>query len=141
MSHRHVIADVEQIQSAVDTKCKDARSDWPFEARTRVFWLYLQKAWSRTGRCQEADGWCYREVKPGVLFYIISKYFAYFFFIQAYEARNEAQSKITALKEKNEKEVSQYNMELKVLTRVLEHDRKLKTFMGIKGQDRAKVFI
>jgi hypothetical protein len=75
-----------------------------------------------------------------VLFYIISKYFAYFF-IQAYEARNEAQSKITALKEKNEKEVSQYNMELKVLTRVLEHDRKLKTFMGIKGQDRAKVFI
>ena len=57
---------------------------------------------------------------------------------QAYEARNEAQAKITALKDKNEKEVAQYNIELKELTRVLEHDRKLKTFMGIKSQDRAK---
>ena len=34
--------------------------------------------------------------------------------------------------------MTQYNIELKELTRVLEHDRKLKSFMGIKSQDRSK---
>eukprot|EP00042_Codosiga_hollandica_P044626 m.444391 g.444391 ORF g.444391 m.444391 type:complete len:632 (+) comp56834_c0_seq2:2057-3952(+) len=57
---------------------------------------------------------------------------------QAYEARDEAQSKILALKEKHDKEVAQYNIEVKELTRVLEHDRKLRSFMGAKGQDRVK---
>lgn len=56
----------------------------------------------------------------------------------AYESRDEAQGKITALKEKAEKEISQYNIELKDFTRLLEHDRKLKDFMGVKGQDRTK---
>jgi hypothetical protein len=60
---------------------------------------------------------------------------------QAYEARDEAQSKISALKEKHDKEVAQYNMEVKELTRVLEHDRKLRYFMGAKGQDRLKVLV
>eukprot|EP00128_Syssomonas_multiformis_P012257 Colp12_sorted_trinity150504_noHs@18467 len=56
---------------------------------------------------------------------------------QAYEARDEAQAKMITLKEKADKELAAYNMELKELTRVLEHDRKLKTFMGVKTQERA----
>eukprot|EP01135_Chromosphaera_perkinsii_P002361 Nk52_evm15s222 gene=Nk52_evmTU15s222 len=56
---------------------------------------------------------------------------------QAYEARDEAQAKMVALREKAEKELAAYNMEYKELTRALEHDRKLKTFMGVKSQDRS----
>ena len=56
---------------------------------------------------------------------------------QAYEARDEAQAKMVALREKAEKELTAYNMEYKELTRALEHDRKLKMFMGVKSQDRS----
>ncbi|RDD40524.1 Coiled-coil domain-containing protein 63 [Trichoplax sp. H2] len=55
---------------------------------------------------------------------------------QAYDARDEAQSKMMALKEKNEKDLAQYNLELKELMRIIDHDRKLKNFMGVKGQER-----
>lgn len=58
---------------------------------------------------------------------------------KAYEARDEAQNKASALREKSDKEMAQYTMEIKELTRVLEHDKKLKSFMGVKGQDRSKV--
>lgn len=43
---------------------------------------------------------------------------------------------MAALRDKSDKELAQYNMEIKELTRVLEHDRKLKSFMTIKGQER-----
>lgn len=43
-----------------------------------------------------------------------------------------------ALKEKNEKDLAQYNLELKELMRIIDHDRKLKNFMGVKGQERAE---
>jgi len=43
-----------------------------------------------------------------------------------------------ALKEKAEKELSHYNMELKELIRVIEHDRKLREFMGCKDQERTE---
>lgn len=56
---------------------------------------------------------------------------------QAYEVRDEAGAKMIALKEKAEKEQLTFKMELKELDRVLEHDRKLKTFMGVKSQDRS----
>ena len=45
-----------------------------------------------------------------------------------------------ALKEKSDKELLQYNMELKELLRIIDHDRKLKEFMTIKGEDRAETF-
>ena len=41
-----------------------------------------------------------------------------------------------ALKEKSDKEMVQYNMELKNIRRTLEHDRKLKEFMTVKAQER-----
>ena len=49
---------------------------------------------------------------------------------------DEAQQKMLALKEKSDKEMIQYNNELKEIKRILEHDRKLKEFMTAKAQER-----
>lgn len=57
----------------------------------------------------------------------------------AYEARDEAQGKMMALKEKADKDLAQYNTELKELMRIIEHDRKLKDFMRIKSEERAEI--
>jgi len=54
----------------------------------------------------------------------------------AYDQRDEAQTKMVALKEKSDKELAQYNLELKEIKRILEHDRKLKEFMNVKAQER-----
>eukprot|EP00731_Ephydatia_muelleri_P014322 Em0008g42a len=56
----------------------------------------------------------------------------------AYEARDEAQSKMLALKEKADKELTQYSTELKELIRVIDHDRKLKEFMRRKDHERTE---
>ena len=40
------------------------------------------------------------------------------------------------LKEKADKDMQQHNTEMKELIRIIDHDRKLKEFMGIKGQER-----
>ncbi|OAJ43330.1 hypothetical protein BDEG_26697 [Batrachochytrium dendrobatidis JEL423] len=56
----------------------------------------------------------------------------------AYEARDEAQTKIIALREKAEKEHQSYIQEIKELDRSLEQDRKLKEFMAAKGSDRSE---
>jgi chromosome segregation ATPase len=55
----------------------------------------------------------------------------------AYEARDEAQSKILVLREKAEKEYQAYTQEMKELDRVLEQDRRLKEFMATKNSNRA----
>ncbi|KAL7747818.1 hypothetical protein RI367_006753 [Sorochytrium milnesiophthora] len=55
----------------------------------------------------------------------------------AYEARDEAQSKIVSLKEKAEKEYQAYIQEIKELDRTLEQDRKLKNFLATKASDRS----
>ena len=52
--------------------------------------------------------------------------------------RDDAQNKMMALKEKAEKELAHYNMELKELIRVIDHDRKLREFMGRKDQERTE---
>ncbi|XP_013397891.1 coiled-coil domain-containing protein 63-like [Lingula anatina] len=54
----------------------------------------------------------------------------------AYDARDEAQAKMILLKEKADKDMQQHNAEMKELIRIIDHDRKLKEFMGIKGQER-----
>ena len=41
-----------------------------------------------------------------------------------------------ALKERSDKDVAQHEIDLKDLLRVIEHDDKLKEFMGIKANDR-----
>lgn len=54
----------------------------------------------------------------------------------AYDARDDAQAKMIILKEKADKDLQQHNTEMKELVRIIDHDRKLKEFMGIKGQER-----
>ncbi|CAB4061738.1 unnamed protein product [Lepeophtheirus salmonis] len=56
--------------------------------------------------------------------------------IQAFDQRDESQSKIAALKEKNEKDAAQCVGELKELQRNLDHDEKLKDFLFQKSNER-----
>lgn len=44
-----------------------------------------------------------------------------------------------ALKERNEKDLTQYNMEYKELMRIIDHDAKLKLFMNVKAQERSEL--
>lgn len=57
--------------------------------------------------------------------------------ILAFDQRDESQSKIAALQEKNEKDAATYAAELKELQRTLDHDEKLKDFLFHKSNDRA----
>jgi len=50
--------------------------------------------------------------------------------------RDEAQAKIILLKEKADKDLQQHQAEMKELLRIIDHDRNLREFMGIKGQER-----
>ena len=52
--------------------------------------------------------------------------------------RDDAQNKMLALKDKAEKELMQYNVELKELVRVIDHDRKLRDFMSHKDKERTE---
>lgn len=54
----------------------------------------------------------------------------------AYEARDEAQSKMQSVKERAEKEAQSHLAEMKELDRILEQDRRLKEFMNVKTGDR-----
>lgn len=58
--------------------------------------------------------------------------------IHYYDCRDDSQNRMMALKDKAEKELSHYNMELKELIRVIDHDRKLKLFMSRKDQERTE---
>ncbi|XP_072282742.1 outer dynein arm-docking complex subunit 1 [Pyxicephalus adspersus] len=55
----------------------------------------------------------------------------------AYDARDEAQTKMQQMKEKAEKDLNQHTAEIKELQRVIDHDRRLKEFMGTKTQERS----
>ncbi|KAK6184463.1 hypothetical protein SNE40_006931 [Patella caerulea] len=55
----------------------------------------------------------------------------------AYEQRDEAHNKMVALKDRNEKDQIQHEVEMKELQRIIDHDNKLKAFMMIKSSDRA----
>lgn len=50
--------------------------------------------------------------------------------------RVEAQSKMTMLKEKAEKDLAQYNVEMKELERVIAHECSLKEFMTTKCSEK-----
>lgn len=40
------------------------------------------------------------------------------------------------LREKSDKDIQQHNAEMKELMRIIDHDRKLRSFMNMKGLDR-----
>lgn len=56
---------------------------------------------------------------------------------RAYEERDEAQTKMIALKERSEKDMAQHEVEMKDLQRIINHDNKLKQFLVFKAHDRA----
>ncbi|XP_010780853.1 coiled-coil domain-containing protein 114 isoform X1 [Notothenia coriiceps] len=55
----------------------------------------------------------------------------------AYDARVEAQSKMTMMREKAVKDLAQYNAEMKELERVIAHECILKEFMSTKCSERS----
>ncbi|XP_029288040.1 coiled-coil domain-containing protein 114 [Cottoperca gobio] len=55
----------------------------------------------------------------------------------AYDARVEAQSKVTMMREKAVKDLAQYNAEMKELERVIAHECSLKEFMTTKCSERS----
>ncbi|XP_078103604.1 coiled-coil domain-containing protein 114 [Sander vitreus] len=55
----------------------------------------------------------------------------------AYDARVEAQSKMTMMREKAVKDLAQYNTEMKELERVIAHECNLKEFMTTKCRERS----
>lgn len=54
----------------------------------------------------------------------------------AYDQREEAQNKLQALKERGKQDLQQQKQEMRELQRHLDHDDKLHTFLGVKGQQR-----
>jgi hypothetical protein len=54
----------------------------------------------------------------------------------AYDQREEAQNKLQALKERGKQDLQQQKQEMRELQRCLDHDEKLQTFLGVKGQQR-----
>lgn len=46
---------------------------------------------------------------------------------------------MSALRERSEKDQTQYNLEVKELKRIIEHEQKLKAFMSTKSQERAEI--
>jgi len=57
---------------------------------------------------------------------------------QAYEMREEAQTKMVLMRDKEDKDKQQHYTELKEVIRVINHDKKLKEFMRIKTQERSE---
>ncbi|XP_010839685.1 PREDICTED: coiled-coil domain-containing protein 63 [Bison bison bison] len=55
---------------------------------------------------------------------------------QAYEQRLEAMARMAAMKDRQQKDISQYNLEIRELERVYDHETKLKSFLLIKLNDR-----
>ncbi|XP_077015962.1 LOW QUALITY PROTEIN: coiled-coil domain-containing protein 63 [Tamandua tetradactyla] len=55
---------------------------------------------------------------------------------QAYEQRLEATARMAAMKDRQQKDISQYNLEIRELERLYAHENKLKSFLLIKLNDR-----
>lgn len=45
---------------------------------------------------------------------------------------------MTALRERSEKDQMNYNLEVKELKRIIDHEQNLKEFMNVKAQDRTE---
>uniref|UniRef100_A0A2I3TJV1 Coiled-coil domain containing 63 n=1 Tax=Pan troglodytes TaxID=9598 RepID=A0A2I3TJV1_PANTR len=55
---------------------------------------------------------------------------------QAYEQRVEAMARMAAMKDRQKKDTSQYNLEIRELERLYAHESKLKSFLLVKLNDR-----
>ncbi|XP_033618329.1 coiled-coil domain-containing protein 63 [Fukomys damarensis] len=57
---------------------------------------------------------------------------------QAYEQRLEAMARMAAMKDLQQKDISQYNLEIRELERLYAHETKLKSFLLVKLNDRSE---
>ncbi|XP_005344518.1 coiled-coil domain-containing protein 63 [Microtus ochrogaster] len=57
---------------------------------------------------------------------------------QAYEQRVEAMARMAAMKDRQQKDISQYNLEIRELERLYAHETKLKSFLLVKLNDRSE---
>ncbi|XP_053444525.1 coiled-coil domain-containing protein 63 [Nycticebus coucang] len=57
---------------------------------------------------------------------------------QAYEQRLEAMARMAAMKDRQQKDISQYNLEIRELERLYAHENKLKSFLLSKLNDRTE---
>ncbi|XP_022101119.1 coiled-coil domain-containing protein 63-like [Acanthaster planci] len=57
----------------------------------------------------------------------------------AYDMRDEAQAKMSAIRERSEREQTLYGFDIKELKRIIDHDQKLKDFMAVKCQERTEM--
>lgn len=57
-----------------------------------------------------------------------------------FNSRDEAHNRMQSLREKSERDISQYNAELKDLLRVIDHDKTLHEFMTTKTVERAELY-
>ncbi|XP_062941958.1 coiled-coil domain-containing protein 63 [Cynocephalus volans] len=57
---------------------------------------------------------------------------------QAYGQRLEAMARMAAMKDRQQKDISQYNLEIRELERLYDHETKLKSFLLIKLNDRTE---
>nr|XP_038945390.1 coiled-coil domain-containing protein 63 isoform X5 [Rattus norvegicus] len=57
---------------------------------------------------------------------------------QAYEQRVEAMARMAAMKDRQQKDISQYNLEIRELERLYDHENKLKSFLLVKLNDRTE---
>ncbi|CAO2629514.1 Coiled-coil domain-containing protein 63, partial [Lemmus lemmus] len=57
---------------------------------------------------------------------------------QAYEQRIEAMARMAAMKDRQQKDISQYNLEIRELERLYAHETKLKSFLLVKLNDRSE---
>ncbi|XP_069353337.1 coiled-coil domain-containing protein 63 [Eulemur rufifrons] len=57
---------------------------------------------------------------------------------QAYEQRLEAMARMAAMKDRQQKDISQYNLEIRELERLYAHETKLKSFLLSKLNDRTE---
>uniref|UniRef100_A0A8C0WXI4 ODAD1 central coiled coil region domain-containing protein n=1 Tax=Castor canadensis TaxID=51338 RepID=A0A8C0WXI4_CASCN len=57
---------------------------------------------------------------------------------QAYKQRVEAMARMAAMKDRQQKDISQYNLEIRELERLYDHETKLKSFLLVKLNDRSE---
>ncbi|XP_005403223.1 PREDICTED: coiled-coil domain-containing protein 63 isoform X1 [Chinchilla lanigera] len=57
---------------------------------------------------------------------------------QAYDQRLEAMARMAAMKDRQQKDISQYNLEIRELERLYAHETKLKSFLLVKLNDRTE---
>lgn len=60
--------------------------------------------------------------------------------IFTYFSRDEAHHRMQSLRERSERDLTQFTSELKDLLRVIDHDKKLRDFMNTKMEERGELY-